>query len=156
MVSIILEIWREFKRPGHVDDKRIEDMLVAQDAFEQILHAYKYEPFLPRDKAEELLEHVNEILRIWSLLANSVDERHAVLWPTRPSLHYLFHLGLRARFLNPRVGNCMLDESYLKICKDIVQSVANGTPASLVPTQFMEKYSRGMTFELLYGSEYHS
>ena len=37
VLSVTLEIWREFKRPRHVDDKRIEDMMVAQDAFEQIL-----------------------------------------------------------------------------------------------------------------------
>ena len=156
VVPLILEIWKEEQRPGNVDDQRVESMLKSHVAFEIILHDHKQDPFLPRAKAEQLISHVERILQCYSLLANSGDVRYAMLWPTPPKLHYLYHLALRSRLLNPRVGNCMVDESYLKICKDIVQSVASACPASLVPTKCMEKYCRGMTFELLKGPEYHS
>ena len=88
------------------------------------------------------------MLRKYCLLANDADRRGKLLWPTVPKHHWAWHLAYRSFFLNPRRGNTSIDETYLGYVKCIVQSVASGTRAELIPDRFVEKYLLGMHFQL--------
>ncbi len=93
------------------------------------------------------MNHVDEFLIAYSLLANKADERRLVMWNLVPKHHMLWHLAQKSLFLNPRRNNCMMDESYLHYLKKVVASCASGTPMENVPTKVAEKHVWAMHFE---------
>ena len=59
---------------------------------------------------------------MWSLVANSSDARGDNVWNTPTKLHYIYHLGQKAVYVNPRKGNTMIEETYMGVCKSLAMS----------------------------------
>ena len=115
------------------------------------MHNHSGEAFLPEDIAKEFNSLIQKFLKAYAILAHDADVQHKSLWSVTPKLHYLWHLGARAMYLNPRKGNTSLDEDFMGKSKDIVQSCAHGTPLHKVPLSFMEKYNWAKHLLLQYG-----
>ena len=93
----------------------------------EILHANAMEPFLPQSQRTKFRALIIEFVLVYCVLANKADTEKKMLFTVAPKHHYMWHLGYRSMFLNPRVGNTMLDEDFVGRCKDVVQACAHGT-----------------------------
>ena len=119
---------------------------------QKILHDHSDEAFLPLPIAARFDNFVKAFLQEYTLLANRADRiPNLYLFSMTPKFHYLWHLGKRARFLNPRRGNTMVDEDFVGQCKDLVAACASGTEAHRVPEKFLERYNWGKHILLEYG-----
>ena len=58
--------------------------------------------------------------------------------------HFLAHIGLNARYMNPRLGFCFAGEDYMAKIKLITGISARGNNVYQVSSKTVEKYSRGM------------
>ena len=108
-----------------------------------ILHSHAQHALLPTGIAGKLDDLVQSFLQEYTILANSVDKAQKLLFSMTPKFHYMWHLGKRAIYLNPRKGNTMMDEDFVGRCKDIVAACASGTEAHRVPAKVSERYSWG-------------
>ena len=97
--------------------------------------------FLPLPTAHSFQAKVNEVLSLYSFLAQRADAEGLCLWRFVPKLHYWYHLGERCVYLNPRVTSCWIDEDYVGKVKAVVVSCTMGTPMHSVPAKVAEKLS---------------
>ncbi len=65
-----------------------------------------------------------------------------------PKIHLICHIGLYARFLNPRLGWCYGPEAFMKVVKRCVVSCSAGSPAQLVCCKAMSKYCYALGLDL--------
>ena len=154
LVAPLLHTWSIFMRHGQHHDVLVHTLLTKQLQIQDILHENKRYAFLPNDLAEKVLETIEQLLETYTLLCNEADRNHVLLWNMAPKFHWLWHLGHKARYLNPRRGNCMIDEDFVGVAKTIVQSCASGTAAHNVPSSFIDKYRWGLHMLNRYGDEF--
>ena len=110
---------------------------------------------LPEQAALDFAQAIDKVLVMWSHVANDSDEKGLNIWNTVTKLHYLYHLGQKAMFLNPRKGNTMLEETYMGVCKTLAKSCLNSTDDHMMPKAFMEKYQWALHFMYVYGDTFH-
>ena len=86
-----------------------------------------------------------------SLVAKSSDARGEDVWNTQTALHYLYHLGQQAVYLNPRNGNTMIEEAYMGVCKTPATFCLSSTDDHHMPIALMDKYVWALHFTYVYG-----
>ena len=155
IIPPLLAIWRKCEHPDARAYTLVADLLEHQCDLQQILDDASTDAFLSCEAAAEFMEHIEAILKGYSLLANWADERGVLLFSMVPKFHWLWHLGHKAQYLSPRKGNCMVDEDFVGVCKEIVRSCAHGTASHKVPHSFVEKYRWGLHFLNRYGDVFH-
>ena len=94
---------------------------------------------------------MTNFLKEYSVLANLADQEKKLLFSVTPKFHWLWHMGDRAYFLNPRKGNTMIDEDFVGRSKDIVAACASGTESHRVPAKFVERYCWGKYILMKHG-----
>jgi hypothetical protein len=153
MVEPLLQVYAKYQRGTQVDALVIS-MLKHQVELQSTLSDHADLPFLPLGEARLVMKAVCSILKDYTMLANIADERSLLLFNIAPKFHWLYHFGQKAIFLNPRKGNCSLDEDFVGVCKEIVQSCAHATAAHKLPASFADKYRWGQHFLCVYGDQY--
>ena len=139
-------VWQEYKRPSRDEafmDNLVSKALSTMCQIQGILHYHADDNFLPTTVAEQFRKLVNNFLVDYSKLAHLADSANMLLFNVVPKHHGMWHLGQRAKFLNPRKGNTMIDEDFVGKIKDLVSSSAHGTESHLIPTKVFEKYTWG-------------
>ena len=63
--------------------------------------------------------------------------------------HYLLHLGLLAKEINPRISWCYQGEDMMAKAKTLVQSCSRGTAVGTLVGKVMEKYIIGLSFAVM-------
>ena len=66
--------------------------------------------------------------------------------------HYLAHIALSSRYINPRLAWCYAGEDFMQKVKTIVASTQRGTQCHLVSKKAMQKYCQGLAFTCLEGA----
>ena len=98
---------------------------------------------------DALLQHCNNVLQCYTLLSNRADMvggDEGLLWNVTPKFHWWWHWAQRSVFLNPRKGNCFIDEDFVGDIKEVVAACTSGTAMEKIPLKVMEKYIWQMHF----------
>ena len=130
--------------------RRVATLLRLQVEIQDVLHKYATETFLPLPVAKRFAQTILDLLREYSKLANWADAESKLLFNLAPKFHWLFHMGDRAAYLNPRRGCTMVDEDYVGKLKDLVAACAPGCEAHTVPIKVMERYRWGKFMSVAY------
>ena len=155
LVAPLAHVWKTHTRGSNVrSHNHITAMLEHELSAQRILHEHKDMVFLPEQTAMEFAQAIDGVLVRWSFVANASDSVGENIWNTPTKLHYLYHLGQNAMFLNPRKGNTMLEETYMGVCKTLAKSCLNSTDDHNMPKFFMEKYHWALHFTYLYGERF--
>ena len=154
VIEPLLLVFREHRRPGNADDGRIVALLEAQVRLQRILPDNSSEVFLTHEQAMDVRNTIDTILQLYTLLANAADMRKTLVFNMVPKFHFLWHLGYRAFWLNPRKGCTMVDEDYMGVVKRIAASCVHGSPPHKVPKAVMDKIIWGQHFLAVYGDTY--
>ena len=62
--------------------------------------------------------------------------------------HYLMHLGVAARYINPLIGSCYQGETLMQVAKKMVKVSAGGSSLTHGTNAAMLKYSYALGFDL--------
>ena len=123
---------------------------------DQILDAYPQEAKLPEDASQawamaafRFLSCFSELAKFY--LANKVNGVYCTLFNITIKCHYLAHIALRVRFLNPRKGWCYTGEDFMQQIKRVAAASCKGNKIYRVGNKIIEKYCWGMHFRLLNG-----
>lgn len=155
LVAPLAHVWKTSTRGSHDRShtwttRMLEQHLIAQ----QILHDHRDPTFLSVQAAVDFATAIGEVLLMWSVVANHTDKKGLNIWNTPTKLHYLHHLGEKAKFLNPRKGNTMVEETFMGVAKLIAKSCTNGTDDLNMPKAFMDKYRWALHFMYTYGDKF--
>ena len=63
-------------------------------------------------------------------------------WGTTIKFHMMLHIGIQARWLNPRLGWTYIDEDFMGLLKALGESCAPGTPAFKLVLKIVRKKER--------------
>ena len=137
LVGALLEAWQHFNPRG---DARVRICLLRQLEVNETISANADNMFIPREDVPGFQRAIYEFLENYTSLAISATDNGDLLFNTTAKLHWYYHLGERAAFLNPRVGSCWLDEDFVGRFKTIVHACGFGLASHRVPQQAMEKY----------------
>ena len=135
--------WDTCCTPGDVDRSRISQMLHTLVELQQVLHDNKEKAILPLSEAIRFRRLAKSFLKDYSLLANAADREQVCLFSMVPKCHWLWHLGERALWINPRRSCCLLDEDFVGRMKGIVSSCSAGTSLHNIQSKVIEQYSYG-------------
>ena len=135
----MLETWELCRVDIAYEYQTIKDLLTTQVQVQDILSDYSQEMFLPVPVAKNLMTLVDNFLHLYTLLANRADREREFLWNVTPKFHWHWHWAQKSIFLNPRRGNCSLDEDYVGQMKKCVAACTPGTAMEDVPSKVMER-----------------
>ena len=138
-VRAIASAWDHFRHDDTYEYETVRQLLSRQCEAQDILSANSGSLFLPIAAAERFKKVVDDVLRLYTVLANKADGEGLLLWSVVPKHHWLWHLASKSAFLNPRAGCCMVDEDYVGQIKHIVASSVSGSSMEAVPTKVFEK-----------------
>lgn len=142
--------WDEFGARASPEFTLVRTLLKRQLDVQAVLSNHAAELFLPVDEAMNFRPAVDDVLRIYSKLANQADQCGSHLWSITPKFHWLWHLAHCALHLNPRANNCMIDEDFVGDIKEGVAASVSGTSTEKVVNKVMEKYRWAMHFNNCY------
>ena len=140
-------VWTELtKKSRSVFKKPVDKAFEAQVQVQSILADNKFNDFLPLGDAKKLADGVDEFLMAYACAAAAADNQSSCLFSVVPKHHWYWHWADRARLLNPRKGNCMVDEGFVGIMKDVAATCTANSPTHKVPENLMTKYRWGVHF----------
>ena len=148
VVGPILDAWSSLAPVGVPHKRLIQEVLTHQLELQQILHDHRDEYFLPAPEVIAFRRHINLFSRKYQQLAAEADAQAQLLWNQPTKFHWLWHLGERSQYLNPRRGNTMLDEDYVGRMKTLIQSCSAGTELDQMPVKAIETY--GYVFDFVH------
>ena len=122
LVHPLLLTFQEFQRPNNENDGLVVQMLEYQVSLQRLLADHDRRAFLPTTEAARVLLYVESILQLYSRLAKMADDNDQCIFNIVPTHNFLWHFAYKARYLNPRKGNCMIDEDFVGVMKNIVRS----------------------------------
>ena len=139
-------IWEKLKKTGRFYAK-VSESFEAMTRVQNIIDEYKDDLFMPEETALELLEETNRFCQTYCWLANASARRHLMLFDVAPKLHWLWHMGFRARFLSVRRSATFIDEDFVKHMKKVWAQSVSGKPMYKVPADVLEKYRWGVSLQ---------
>lgn len=138
-------VWSERAR-GHKDFGAIDRMFKSLVETQDLLHDHKEDLILPIDVAKSIFKNTKGFLLNYQKLAYEAETRGECLWSMPTKFHWLYHWGERARLLNPRKTNTLIDEDFVGYAKDLAHSCAAGTELHMMPVKACDKYRWAMFF----------
>ena len=79
---------------------------------------YSASEFLSEAESEQVQHHVFQHLKYIAQLAQDAASKEKLFWGVVPKHHYFAHIGLESDYMNPRLQQTYLDESYIgRICE---------------------------------------
>ena len=124
----------------------IEDMLTSLVDVQNILSEHKDCLILPADKAGQIFQCTKFFLKSYQKLAFEAEQAGEMYFSMPAKFHWLYHWGVRARLLNPRKTNTLIDEDFVGYAKDLAHSCAAGTELHMMPVKACDKYRWAMFF----------
>ena len=145
--DVVRGVFLAWQAYGNYQYARVEELLNAQLEMIAILTNNAGLLFLPPEESAQFVDANDRVLKLFSELARQADTDELLLWKLVPKHHWQFHLAQKARWLNPRVSACFLDEDFVGQLKQIVATCTPGTPMEEVPLSVQAKVSWSMHFE---------
>ena len=152
IVKGVLAAWKQYRirHAGHAGfpfDCQVEGLLCDLASIGSTLDDHSRDFFLPSNVADSVSATIDSFLTRYTWLAKKSDEQGLLLFPSKPKLHFLWHIARRTNFLNPRRVACWCDESFLSLVKTIAGASARGTCLHNIPTKVMHKHVWALTME---------
>ena len=93
LVKPLLLCWHHFESSISHNYAIVLAMLEAQLRVQEVLTEFAMDLFLPKAVAAELAGLVDEVLRLYTMLANSADDDAQLLWSVTPQVPLVVALG---------------------------------------------------------------
>jgi hypothetical protein len=144
--EVLSNVWEQNMNSECDEHNIVADMLHDQNAIIAILDIHSDDIFLPPSEADVMQQRIKMFLDKYTQLGHKADARGDLLWNCTVKFHWLYHLGQRCHFLNPRRGACWIDEDYVGKWKVVAQACSRGSPLHVIPGKVIEKMRWGLHF----------
>lgn len=134
----LLSVWEKFSNPQLKIHKLIHLYLKINCEVEEMLITHKMEMSLPSEEAakfEELVEHM--LLVLTSIADHFIGDK---LFGLTQKAHFIQHLALLAKYLNPRVVWCFMGEDHQKRMSGLAKTCVKGQQAGQTIFKMLHRY----------------
>ena len=145
LLPAVCDCWSR-RGARHGQFSLINETMTALLEVQDILRDHAKDLIIPEDKVVRLQTVLDTFLLGYQRLAYEAEVSGAFLWSMPSKFHWLYHLGQKCMFLNPRRTNCFLDEDFVGKMKILLQSCASGTELHKTLMKMAEKYQWGLHF----------
>lgn len=121
-------------------------VFVCLRSFYEIIECSGFQ--LSPDDLVRLRSEVDMCLKHYKALSVHCIESGILAWPLRPKLHFYWHIGQAAGFLNPRLGWTYQFENFVQKILRVVKACAKGTPPHRIGPSVMSKYRTVLNMRL--------
>ena len=148
LVPALLFVWKQYMNLADEMHVAVQVGLEMSSQIDEVLesstHCYKLEgPMLNAYQGAIFV-----FLAVQNQLCVHWCSRGVKLFNVTFKSHILAHSAFQAAYYNPRLGWTFRGEDFMQIMKRVSASAANGTRLLRRGHATMEKYSRGMWFQL--------
>ena len=144
VVSVLEAVFKELMDRSCRQHKQVELLLGFCHNIESILDKYADCYRLPADAAESFNTSCWSIFQLTTSLAQFYHAQSIMLFNLTIKFHYMLHLGLMSRYINPRRTWCYVGEDFMKKVKHLTQASHSGTSPVLVVSKVVRKYILGL------------
>ena len=99
-------------------------------------------------QADTLVKHMFDLMALDTALANYFHPRGQMLFHFTIKCHYLLHIAMKAREINPRLGWCYQGEDWMQKAKHLLQACQKGNKPDRALNEAMKKYCYAITFQM--------
>ena len=103
---------------------------------------------LPQDAADDLENKCTDFLTFYSAIAREFINRRISLFNVTMKFHYLLHICMYSKGINPRKVWCFMGEDFMHRARTMAQSACRGTHGDLQGTKLMKKYIYAMDISM--------
>ena len=134
---------------GNEEDRDILSVLDSLSAFYRIIEREPYH--MSAQSVQDVQTHLDTVLYFYRKLGLSALAAHPPerRWMEVPKFHFAQHIGLQAKWGNPRWSWTYTDEDFMGHLKRICQSASVGTASIKVVYKLMQKWFLGVSLRLL-------
>ena len=125
---------------SHESFDDMQNALVRLLDIRNCLHVNKHLPILPLAAAKLFKKRTVEFLKIYQHLASTAESKGLLMWNMPTKFHWMWHMGDRALYLNPRKGATWIDEHFVNKMKILVHSCGAGSTQSQAMVKTAMKY----------------
>ena len=137
LAAPLAKVWSGRMTMDNPEHQQVQAMLQHQCIAQRSMHDPKDMVFLPPHAAIQFAQAIDGMLVMWSLVSNASDVKGENVWNTPTKLHYLDHLGQTTKYLHPRRGNTMAEETYMGVCKNLAKYCMSSTDDHHMHKAFM-------------------
>jgi len=142
LVLPIQDIWEDWHDPDSSFEVHMLRLLRALASMNACLECQTYR--LPRRVAAQFRESCSSALQHYNVLSSRASEfGRGMSWHQVPKFHVMEHIAVQASFQNPRWSWTYVDEDFMGILKDIVESCSVATPWDEVMAKTIQKWRLG-------------
>ena len=140
----LLDAFAHFMVPDNIQHKQVKLMLELSQKIESTLDQYAASFRFPSEVAKDFELSCWSFVQLNTSLAHFYHPQHIMLFNHTIKFHYIIHIGMISRYINPRLGWCYAGEDFMKKIKTIVQGSQHGSAPSAVVPKVMQKYAQGL------------
>ena len=134
--------------PNNEQERDMVDGLDASARIDQTLKDYKSYYRFPPDVAERFRQDCFQFAQCQNALIHHYHP-DVPLFNVTPKTHYVLHLGLIAKYINPGLGSCWAGEDLMQTARKLWQASCIGNVSGpQVQFKSMDKYMFAMSFEM--------
>ena len=150
LIPALLSVWKQYYMVDGVQQhEEIALALESSARVDEILDDHKTDYKLPGPVAAELEAHIWIFLIVQNSWAIHFSGFGDMLFDITPKSHYLAHIGLFAKYLNPRLGWCYAGEDFMHTVKTIGATAAIGNRPVKCGSKLFQKYSAGLNCDMM-------
>ena len=137
MVPVVLALSRDMYDGSNMALHRV-CALEKLAAFYDILEIADIVP--SEEQGGEIMELVDSFLLHYNFLAQMAQQQGELLYPVPPKLHFFWHVGHQARWLNPRSHWAYSHETFVGKISTCAESVMHGTSLLRLIQSIVQNY----------------
>lgn len=143
-VPVLKDVFAKHMDPSCRQHKQVKLMLEHCHNLESILDRFSDCYAFTVDASRSFNGSCWVIFQLTTGLANHYHERNIMLFNLTIKFHYMLHLGLICKYINPRRTWCYVGEDFMKRLKHLIQASHFGASPVLVVSKVMRKYVLGL------------
>ena len=94
----------------------------------------------PPPVSQHMKASIDRMLRAYAALSYRAIEGDRKRWGLVPKHHFMAHLGIFCKFMNPRLSWTYGDEDFMSVIKRLVEANSHGTPPHKVGKKIFTKW----------------
>lgn len=136
----LLEVWAARMTPGIALHRKLHLLLKLNWKLEELLELNKFEVALGQADANAFRDAMTGFLLIQQELGQHFSEHQPKLFSYTEKSHYLQHLALQSRYINPRLVWCFSGEDMQRRVQRLTASCARGQRPGQAEVKMCHRY----------------
>ena len=141
-------VWEQVMNAADEQHSQVHVALQCSVFMDAVLETHRHADAIPSPDCDHFKQAAFAINTCMNSLMVWYGERNIALFNITPKNHYLCHIGIAAKYLNPRRVWCYSGEDFMRHIRRMGGGVARGTGPAMCGKKMMTWYSQGLSLTM--------